>query len=116
MRFCDAHWPNVDAINDMWKETKSIRDSIEYSDLIGPIGGFTLLDGTEMQLTRDSITDPVPVDVYSDVQRTFLTEIELPGIPLGTPYGWSSYDMCWYYFTPGQIYRAEWTEVITCLC
>lgn len=69
-----------------------------YSDDIGSIGGFILDDGTEIDLTHDDIGTPELCESHSDVQNTFFTTIDLPEIPIGTPYGWSPNDNCWYYF------------------
>lgn len=69
-----------------------------YSDNIGPIGGFVLENGTEIELVNDDIGTPVECDFEGDVQNTFFTTIDLPNIPIGTPYGWSPEDKCWYYF------------------
>lgn len=81
-----------------------------YSDMIGTIGGFLAPDGTEIHLGTEDIGEPIPVDDASDVQGHFFTGIDLPGIPIGTTYGWSSEDMCWYYFTPGQTFRCDWVK------
>ncbi len=69
-----------------------------YSDDIGSIGGFIFENGEEIWLTKHDIGNPEPCEFHSDVQNTFFTTINLPGIPIGTPYGWSPDDNCWYYF------------------
>lgn len=70
-----------------------------YDDSIGTLGGFWLDDGTTIELSLNDIGAPTKCYAFlEEIQKLFTTTMDIGPIPIGTKYGWSVEDMCWYYF------------------
>lgn len=94
-------------------------DEYTYDANVGNIGGFHYYTVGSSEPNFTLLLKPANIGACvdtqftitpSDIQKIFHTTIDLPGVPLGTPYGWSHDFDCWAYFTKGMNEMATHTS------